>query len=119
MVIYTGPFNLFFHTVPLRRGGPLIETSSTTEVVEPYRRGRCVIVKVWPGKGWVFGRWTGVHEDEETALVAAVAAHMDTALDDAGKLQRRYAREAVARSSKDPTDEWEILSALDLTGEDR
>jgi hypothetical protein len=68
-----GPF--FAHTVNLKPGTPLVHRAPTDEIEPPYRRSNSVIVKIWPGKGIVLGRWRNTWRNESDALYTAVQGY--------------------------------------------
>lgn len=39
--------NLYVHTMRVPTGGPLAELGTSHEVEEPWRVGRCVVLRVW------------------------------------------------------------------------
>lgn len=60
---------------------PLVETASVTEVEEPYRAGRGLIVRLWPTRrAVVVGYWKrpqeGVMRSETEALETALESHL-------------------------------------------
>lgn len=68
-----GPF--FVHAVNLRPHTPFLHTAPTDEIDAPYRRSHSLIVKIWPGKGLVFGRWKNTWRNENEALYTAVQGY--------------------------------------------
>lgn len=68
-----GPF--LAHTVNLKPGTPLVHRAPTDEIQPPYRRSNSVIVKIWPGKGIVLGRWRHTWRNESDALYTAVQGY--------------------------------------------
>lgn len=68
-----GPF--FVHAVNLRPQTPLLHTAQTDEIEPPYRQSKSLIVKVWPGKGLVLGRWRNTYRNESDALYTAVQGY--------------------------------------------
>jgi hypothetical protein len=68
-----GPF--FVHPLNLKPGSPFLHTAPTDEIEPPYRRSKSLIVKVWPGKGLVLGRWRHTWRRESDALYAAVQGY--------------------------------------------
>lgn len=47
---------LYLHTMRVPRGGPLRELGTTHEVEEPWRVGRCVVLRFWT-VALVIGLW--------------------------------------------------------------
>jgi hypothetical protein len=68
-----GPF--FAHTVNLTPEAPLIHRAPTDEIEPPYRRSNSVIIKIWPGKGIVLGRWRHTWRNESDALYTALQGY--------------------------------------------
>lgn len=68
-----GPF--FFHTVNLRPKSPFLHTAPTNEIEPPYRWSFSRVVKIWPGKGIVLGRWRYIDRSEKEALLTALQGY--------------------------------------------
>jgi hypothetical protein len=68
-----GPF--FAHTVNLKPGAPFLHTAPTDEIEPPYRRSNSVIIKIWPGKGLVLGRWRHTYRSDDAALYTALQGY--------------------------------------------
>jgi hypothetical protein len=68
-----GPF--FFHTLNLRPETPLLHSAPTDEIEPPYRRSNSRILKIWPGKGIVLGRWRQTYRNESAALYSAIQGY--------------------------------------------
>ncbi|MFE9525109.1 hypothetical protein [Streptomyces sp. NPDC006631] len=68
-----GPF--FAHLLNLKPGAPFLHTAPTDEIERPYRRSKSVVVKIWPGKGLVLGRWRNTWRNENDALYTAVQGY--------------------------------------------
>jgi hypothetical protein len=68
-----GPF--FAHTVNLQPGTPLFHRAPTDEIEPPYRRSNSLIIKIWPGKGIVLGRWRQTYRKESDALYTALQGY--------------------------------------------
>lgn len=46
----------YWHTMDVPRGGPHVELGTSHEVEEPWRVGRCVVLRVWH-RALVLGWW--------------------------------------------------------------
>ncbi|MER5754424.1 hypothetical protein [Streptomyces sp. NPDC002088] len=68
-----GPF--FAHTVNLKPGAPFLHTAPTDEIEPPYRQSNSTVIKIWPGKGIVLGRWRNTWRSESDALYTAVQGY--------------------------------------------
>jgi hypothetical protein len=68
-----GPF--FVHAVNLRPHTPFLHTAPTDEINPPYRYSRSLIIKIWPGKGIVLGRWKNNWRSETAALYTALQGY--------------------------------------------
>jgi hypothetical protein len=66
---------LFAHTVNLKPGTPFIHRAPTDEIQPPYRRSNSFIIKIWPGKGIVLGRWRHTWRNESDALYTALQGY--------------------------------------------
>jgi hypothetical protein len=66
---------LFAHTVNLQPGTPFVHRAPTDEIEPPYRRSNSVIIKIWPGKGIVLGRWRNTWRSESDALYTALQGY--------------------------------------------
>lgn len=66
---------LFAHTVNLQPGTPFIHRAPTDEIQPPFRRSKSLIIKVWPGKGIVLGRWRHTWRSESDALYTALQGY--------------------------------------------
>ncbi|MDX3260822.1 hypothetical protein PV336_16515 [Streptomyces sp. MI02-2A] len=88
-----GPF--FFHTVNLRPKTPFIHRANTNEIEPPYRWSYSRIIKIWPGKGIVLGRWINLGRTEKEGLLAATAGHEKAmSTDDIRDRTRRFDQDA-------------------------
>jgi hypothetical protein len=65
----------FVHPINLAPGSPLIHQAPTDEIEPPYRHARSLIIKIWPGKGLVFGRWRLTGRTESDALYVALQGY--------------------------------------------
>ncbi len=86
---------LFAHTVNLKPGSPFLHTATTNEIEPPYRHSNSVIIKIWPGKGLVLGRWRRTWRNENEALYAAIQGYGDAlSTDDIREKAHRFDRAA-------------------------
>jgi hypothetical protein len=87
-----GPF--FVHAVNLRPHTPLLHTAPTDEIEPPYRRSNSIVIKVWPGKGIVLGRWRHTWRSESDALYTAIQGYGNAlSTDDIRDHAHRFDRE--------------------------
>lgn len=104
MMLYNlGP--LTFQTLFRDKSAPIFEISTIAEIQEPWRYGKCVMVKFWPGRGFLVGWWTGRHPDEDSALILAIGGREDEIRDEDGNIQDRF------RGEPEPEDQgdWQII----------
>lgn len=107
----------YWHTINLVPGSSRVVYSTTHEQEEPYRIGRSIVLRFWGEKGLIIGRWTGYHDDEDSALMAGLDAHEEVLLDENGlvdRYQRKAARRQVAAQTVTLDDEWTVVNALNL-----
>lgn len=87
-----GPF--FVHAVNLRPKTPLVHRANTNEIEPPYRWAYSWILRIWPGKGIVLGRWKDLGRTEREALLAATQGTEDfLTLDDIRDNSHRFDRD--------------------------
>jgi hypothetical protein len=65
----------FVHPINLQPGTPFMHRAPTDEIEPPYRCSNSRIIKIWPGKGLVFGRWRHTGRTENAALLVAVQGY--------------------------------------------
>lgn len=68
-----GPF--FAHTLNLKPGAPFLHTAPTDELEIPFRRSNSLVVKIWPGKAIVLGRWRHTGRTETEGILTALQGH--------------------------------------------
>jgi hypothetical protein len=90
-----GPF--FGFTINLIPKAPFLHTAPTDELEFPYRTARSLVVKFWPGKGLVLGRWRHTGRTETEALLIATQGHEDA-------LSTEDIRDNSHRFDEDPDD---------------
>lgn len=73
---------LYWHTMAVPTGGPLVELGQSHEVEEPWRVGRCVVLRVWR-RALVVGWWGRGRSLAE--VVAAEKAELDLQREDWAK----------------------------------
>jgi hypothetical protein len=63
---------------PVEWGRKLVVRGWTQEIEEPFRTSEPFIVRLPSNKAFVYGKWTGVQPDEETALNRALEGRVLT-----------------------------------------
>lgn len=71
------PARIFWHTVKLKTGTPLVHRSTATEYLYPYRESRVTIFRLPFRRGLVFGRWSPYSLDEVEAQYQALSGRPD------------------------------------------
>lgn len=66
---------LYAHSMAVPRSGPLVELGTSHEVEEPWRVGRCVVLRVWK-RALVVGWWGPPRTLAEMLAAEAVEAEM-------------------------------------------
>jgi len=115
---------LFFHTMKLR-GAPFFRREQTVEISPPYRASNSVVIRPpLLSTCLVIGWWRQTGWDEEKALQEALGGggafdpYDDFDTDLSSPEVRRQVRANIADSGLPLEEEWQILSALGLDGDD-
>lgn len=72
---------LYIHSMTVPRSGPLVELGTSHEVEEPWRVGRCVVLRVWK-RALVVGWWGPGRTREEVVAAELDAQAVDVPVDD-------------------------------------
>lgn len=72
------PLTPFFcHFLDLAPKSPFLHTAPTNELEIPFRTSSSLVVRIWPRKGLVLGRWRKTGRGETEAILTAIQGRAD------------------------------------------